>query len=30
MDQFCDQWNRGTADKALFEQEYLLAIGTRT
>jgi hypothetical protein len=30
LDQFCDQWNRGTADKALFEQEYLLAIGTRT
>ena len=27
LDQFCDQWNLGTADKARFEQEYLLAIG---
>ncbi len=30
LDRFCDQWNRGTPDKAVFEQEYLLAIGTRT
>jgi ubiquinone/menaquinone biosynthesis C-methylase UbiE len=30
VDQFCDQWNLGSADDALFEQEYLLAIGTRT
>ena len=30
LDQFCDQWNLGTADKARFEQEYLLALGTRT
>jgi ubiquinone/menaquinone biosynthesis C-methylase UbiE len=29
LDQFCDQWNLGTADKARFEQEYLLATGTR-
>ena len=29
LDQFCERWNRGTADKARFEQEYLLAIGTR-
>jgi SAM-dependent methyltransferase len=30
LDQFCDQWNLGTPDRARFEQEYLLAIGTRT
>jgi ubiquinone/menaquinone biosynthesis C-methylase UbiE len=30
FDQFCDQWNLGTADKAVFEQEYLVAVGTRT
>jgi SAM-dependent methyltransferase len=30
LDQFCDQWNRGGADRAHFEQEYLLAAGTRT
>lgn len=30
VDQFCDQWNRGGADEARFEQEYLLAVGTRT
>jgi ubiquinone/menaquinone biosynthesis C-methylase UbiE len=30
LGQFCDEWNRGTAEKARFEQEYLLAIGTRT
>jgi SAM-dependent methyltransferase len=30
LDQFCDQWNRGGADRAHFEQEYLLAVGTRT
>ena len=28
--QFCQQWNLGTAEKAMFEQEYLVAIGTRT
>ena len=30
LDQFCDQWNRGTTENARFEQEYLLAVGTRT
>jgi len=30
VDQFCDQWNLGSARHARFEQEYLLAIGTRT
>ena len=29
LDQFCDEWNRGTADDARFEMEYLLAVGTR-
>src|SRR5918992_431849 len=29
LDRFCDEWNRGTADQAHFEQEYLLAVGTR-
>jgi SAM-dependent methyltransferase len=29
LDAFCDEWNRGTADQARFEQEYLLAVGTR-
>jgi SAM-dependent methyltransferase len=26
---FCDEWNRGTADDARFEQEYLIAVGKR-
>ena len=26
--QFCDQWNLGTEDRARFEQEYLLVVGT--
>jgi SAM-dependent methyltransferase len=30
LDRFCDEWNRGTGDHARFEQEYLLAVGTRT
>ena len=30
LGQFCDQWNLGSADEARFEQEYLIAIGTRT
>jgi hypothetical protein len=30
LDRFCDEWNRGTAESAHFEQEYLLAVGTRT
>jgi SAM-dependent methyltransferase len=29
LDRFCDQWNRGTPDRARFEMEYLLAVGTR-
>jgi len=29
IDAFCDEWNRGTADDARFEQEYLVAVGTR-
>jgi hypothetical protein len=26
---FCDDWNRGTPDRARFEMEYLIATGTR-
>lgn len=26
---FCEKWNRGTVERARFEKEYLLAIGTR-
>jgi SAM-dependent methyltransferase len=26
---FCDEWNRGTADEARFEQEYLVVVGTK-
>jgi ubiquinone/menaquinone biosynthesis C-methylase UbiE len=29
LDRFCDEWNLGTADDARFEQEYLVAVGTR-
>lgn len=29
LDQFCDEWNRGTPDQARFAKEYLLAVGTR-
>jgi SAM-dependent methyltransferase len=29
LDEFCDEWNRGSADDARFEQEYLVAVGTR-
>jgi hypothetical protein len=29
LDRFSDQWNRGTPDRARFEKEYLLAVGTR-
>jgi hypothetical protein len=29
LDQFCDEWNRGTPEQARFEKEYLLAVGTR-
>jgi SAM-dependent methyltransferase len=30
LDDFCQEWNRGSDDAAYFEQEYLLAVGTRT
>jgi SAM-dependent methyltransferase len=29
VNKFCEEWNRGTADKARFEQEYLVVVGTR-
>jgi ubiquinone/menaquinone biosynthesis C-methylase UbiE len=29
LNRFCDEWNRGTADRARFEKEYLLMVGTR-
>ncbi len=29
LNRFSDEWNRGTADRARFEKEYLLAVGTR-
>jgi SAM-dependent methyltransferase len=29
LDAFCEEWNRGSADDAYFEQEYLVAVGTR-
>ena len=29
LNRFCDEWNRGSADDARFEQEYLVAVGTR-
>jgi SAM-dependent methyltransferase len=29
LDRFCDDWNGGTADRARFEMEYLVAVGTR-
>jgi ubiquinone/menaquinone biosynthesis C-methylase UbiE len=29
LDQFCDEWNRGTPDQARFEKEYLLSGGRR-
>jgi SAM-dependent methyltransferase len=29
LDRFCDEWNRGTPERAHFEMEYLLAVGTR-
>jgi hypothetical protein len=29
LDRFCDDWNRGTEDRAKFEMEYLLTVGTR-
>ena len=30
LDRFCDEWNRGAADEARFEQEYLIAVATCT
>jgi SAM-dependent methyltransferase len=29
LDQFCDEWNLGTPERARFEKEYLIAVGTR-
>jgi SAM-dependent methyltransferase len=29
LDAFCDDWNRGTPERAQFEMQYLLAVGTR-
>jgi SAM-dependent methyltransferase len=29
LDAFCDEWNRGTADRARFEMEYLITVGSR-
>src|SRR5947208_2804977 len=29
LDRFCDEWNLGTGDRARFEQEYLIVVGTR-
>ena len=29
LNDFCDEWNRGEPDDARFEQEYVLAVGTR-
>ena len=29
IDEFCDEWNRGTGDQARFEKEYLVAVGTQ-
>lgn len=30
LDRFCDEWNSGTPDRARFEKEFLLAVGTRS
>ena len=29
LDQFCDEWNLGTPERARFEMQYLVAVGTR-
>lgn len=29
LNRFCDEWNRGGPERARFEKEYLLAVGTR-
>ena len=30
LDAVCEEWNRGTGERARFEMEYLLSVGTRT
>ncbi|MGQ1837364.1 class I SAM-dependent methyltransferase [Kocuria turfanensis] len=30
LDELCERWNRGTADRARFDMEYLVTTGTRT
>ena len=30
LDAFCEEWNRGTPDRARFEMQYLVAVGTRS
>src|ERR671915_2306255 len=30
LNAFCDEWNRGSSDDAYFEQEYLVAVGTKS
>jgi SAM-dependent methyltransferase len=29
LDRFCDEWNRGAVDRARFDLEYLLTVGTK-
>ena len=29
LDEFTEEWNKGSDDEAYFEQEYLVAVGTR-
>src|SRR3712207_6657871 len=29
LNDFCEEWNRGSPEQARFEQEYLLSVGTR-
>jgi len=29
LDRFCDEWNRGSEDRARFDMEYLLTVGTK-
>ena len=29
LDAFCDRWNRGDDDRAVFQKEYMIAVGTR-
>ena len=29
LDAFCDEWNLGTEENGRFEQEYLVAVGTK-